>query len=201
MTVRGETIAHYDALVAENNDPVRDPAPLRAYMERWDGAPFREMLALSPEKDVLEIGVGTGRLAVQTAPLCRTFWGIDFSPESIRRAAENLAGISNVHLLCGDFMTASFDCLFDVVYSSLTFLHIEDKLVAIRKAAALLKPQGRFVLSTNKNPSDTLVCGERKITLYPDNPDETAGYIRAARLRLEECRETEAAYLFLAVKM
>ena len=31
---------HYDALIAENNDPVLDPPALAAYMERWDGAPF-----------------------------------------------------------------------------------------------------------------------------------------------------------------
>ena len=37
---------HYDALIAENNDPVLDPPTLAAYMERWDGAPFMELLSL-----------------------------------------------------------------------------------------------------------------------------------------------------------
>ena len=59
---------HYDLLLAEGQDPVRDPAPLRAYMDKWDGKPFLDALQLSPEKTVLEIGVGTGRLAVRTAP-------------------------------------------------------------------------------------------------------------------------------------
>lgn len=32
--------AHYDALVTEGNDPVYDPEPLRAYMEKWDRGGF-----------------------------------------------------------------------------------------------------------------------------------------------------------------
>ena len=37
--------AHYDALILENNDPVRDPPPLQAYMAQWDGAAFLALLA------------------------------------------------------------------------------------------------------------------------------------------------------------
>lgn len=55
---------HYDALIDENSDPVRDPVPLKAYMDKWDGEAFIEVLQLSPDKSVLEVGVGTGRLAV-----------------------------------------------------------------------------------------------------------------------------------------
>lgn len=28
-------INHYGALIDENNDPVHDPAPLKAYMDKW----------------------------------------------------------------------------------------------------------------------------------------------------------------------
>ena len=48
---------HYDALIAENNDPVLDPPALAAYMERWDGAPFMELLSLDGTQSVLEPGV------------------------------------------------------------------------------------------------------------------------------------------------
>lgn len=30
------TVTHYDLLIAENNDPVHDPEPLRAYMDKWE---------------------------------------------------------------------------------------------------------------------------------------------------------------------
>lgn len=30
------TVTHYDLLIDENNDPVHDPEPLRAYMDKWE---------------------------------------------------------------------------------------------------------------------------------------------------------------------
>ncbi len=51
---------HYDMLIDENNDPVRDPEPLREYMDKWDGRQFIDSLQLTKRKSVLEIGVGTG---------------------------------------------------------------------------------------------------------------------------------------------
>lgn len=81
---------HYDLLIDENNDPARDPEPLREYMDKWDGQQFIDSLQLTKEKSVLEIGVGTGRLAVRVASECREFCGIDLSPKTAERAKENL---------------------------------------------------------------------------------------------------------------
>jgi methylase of polypeptide subunit release factors len=70
---------------------------------------------------VLEIGIGTGRLAVEVAPKCRMFHGIDISPKTVARSKENLRENSNVSVLHGDFMRYPFDRTYDVIYSSLTF--------------------------------------------------------------------------------
>ena len=72
MSMR-EVIEHYDKLVDENNDPVRDTKPLKDYMDKWDGQRFIEGMRLDKSKSVLEIGVGTGRLALKIAPLCKSF--------------------------------------------------------------------------------------------------------------------------------
>jgi len=193
-------IFHYDALVEENNDPVHDPEALREYMDKWDGQEFIDELRLSKDKSVLEIGVGTGRLAVKVAPECGSFAGIDISPKTIERAKENLSGFPNVTLICDDFMTHRFDEQFDVIYSSLTFMHIQDKLTAINKIAGLLKIGGRFVLSIDKNQSEYIEINNRKVKIYPDKPDEICGSIKAARLVLEKRFETEFAYIFVARK-
>ena len=79
---------HYDILIDENNDPVHDPEPLKEYMDKWDGQDFINNMNLNFDKSVLEIGVGTGRLAVRVAPLCKSFCGIDISPKTIERARE-----------------------------------------------------------------------------------------------------------------
>ena len=193
-------IRHYERLLAWGDDPVHDPPALRAHMDQWDGPVFLSLLDLSPEKAALEIGVGTGRLAVRTAPLCRTFCGIDLSPAVVRRTQENLAPLTNVELICGNFLTAKFDRSFDAVYSSLTFMHIRDKQAAVAKAARLLSPCGRFVLSIDKNPRRCIDAGMSRIEVYPDDPEQTAAYIRASGLNIAAHRETEAAHIFAAVR-
>lgn len=195
-----DVISHYDTLIDENNDPVHDPAPLREYMDKWDGEQFINELQLTKEKAVLEIGVGTGRIAIKTAPLCRSFTGIDISSKTIGRAEENLSDNKNIHLICDDFMSHKFSELYDVIYSSLTFMHIEDKLTAINKIAGLLKPNGKFVLSIDKNQDEYIEFTDRRIKVYPDNPDDICGYIKAARLSLEKQLETEFAYVVVAQK-
>lgn len=84
-------ILHYDLLIDEENDPVHDPEPLQDYMNKWDGPEFIEQMQLNSSKSVLEIGVGTGRLAVRVSPLCGKFYGVDISSKTIERAKENLA--------------------------------------------------------------------------------------------------------------
>lgn len=200
MKTKSDVIDHYDRLIAEENDPVRDPEPLRRYMDKWDGAPFLDALELSRDKAVLEIGVGTGRLAVRTAPMCGTFAGIDISPETVRRASENLRDCPNVTLYCADFMDFPFDGTFDAVYSSLTFLHIEEKQRAVDKVASLLKEKGRFVLSVDKNPSEWLDMGTRKIKIYPDTPENIRECIGNAGLTFRRQIETEFACILIAEK-
>ncbi len=35
-----DVIYHYDHLIDEGQDPVKDPPKLQAYMSKWDGEPF-----------------------------------------------------------------------------------------------------------------------------------------------------------------
>lgn len=191
---------HYDLLIDEGNDPVHDPKALKDYMNRWDGQDFINRLILTKNKSVLEIGVGTGRLAVHTAPLCGKFVGIDLSHKTIERAKKNLASMKHVTLICNDFLIHSFDESYDIIYSSLTFMHISEKEAAIQKAASLLCTGGRFVLSIDKNRSDVIDTGTRKVTIYPDTPKAILCYITAAKLTLIEQFETEAAVIFIAEK-
>ena len=191
---------YYDRLIGENNDPVRDPPRLKEYMDKWDGAGFIEKMELSPDKSVLEIGVGSGRLAVRVAPFCRSFCGIDISPLTIKRAGENLSACGGVKLICGDYLTYGFDERFDVIYSSLTFMHISDKKAAIKKTAALLKDSGRFCLSADKSRLKYLDFGGIRTEVYPDDPEQLIFCFAEAGLTEEEHCETEFAYIFVCVK-
>ena len=198
--INNDVITHYDLLIDEDNDPVHDPEPLQEYMNKWDGPAFIEQMQLNNKKSVLEIGVGTGRLAVRVAPLCGAFYGVDISSKTIDRAAENLAGFENVSLICADFLTYGFDRAFDVVYSSLTFMHIEDKQRAVNKIATLLNDAGRFVLSIDKNPSEFIDTGIRKVKIYPDTAKIITECIENAGLSLLKQFDTEFATIFVARK-
>ena len=198
--MRNPLVDHYNSLIDENNDPVHDPAPLQEYMNKWDGDRFIEDLRLSCEKSVLEIGVGTGRLAVRAAPDCGRFVGIDISPKTIERACENLAEHKKVELICDDFLTHEFDGSFEVIYSSLTFMHIEDKHAAVNKVAALLNLDGRFVLSIDKNQDEYIVTGDRKLQIFPDKPGEILSFIKDAGLIIVKQYDTEFAHIFVAEK-
>ena len=191
---------HYDALVAENNDPVLDPPALAAYMERWDGAPFMELLSLDGTHSVLEPGVGTGRLARRVAPRCRHLTGIDLSPATVAHARAHLSGYGNTTLLCGDFMTFPFRETFDRVYASLFLFHIRDKAAALARMASLLAPGGRLVLSVSLERAEWLDMNGRRLPLYPDDPDRTASLLRAAGLVLTDAVPVEAALLLAAGK-
>ncbi len=120
---------HYELLIAEGNDPVLDPPELAAYMDTWDGPKFLHLLDLTGTEDVLEIGVGTGRLALRVLPCCQSLTGVDLSRFSIELAHQRMP---DARFICGDFLTAEVGGPFDVIYSSLTMLHIREKNAAIR---------------------------------------------------------------------
>jgi SAM-dependent methyltransferase len=194
---------HYDRLIAEGNDPVCDPPALQTHMDRWDGPLFLQFLRLrlaGTSRSCLEIGVGTGRLAMRVCAFCRDFTGIDLSPRTLAAARRHLRRFSQARLYRGDFLTYDFQRLFAVIYSSLTFFHIADKALAIQKVAALLEPGGFFLLSVSKDQCSILDFGGRRVRLYPDSPTQTAALLRDADLTILAQTETDAAWIFAAEK-
>ena len=79
-------------------------------------------------------------------------------------------------------------------------MHIEDKQNAINKVVTLLKDGGKFVLSIDKNQSEFIDTGTRKIKIYPDKKDRTEEYIKAAGFTILHQCDTEFATIFVAQK-
>lgn len=197
--MKAEVINHYDLLIDEGNDPFLDPPELKEYMNNWDGQAFINLLDLNHEKRALEIGCGTGRLAVQVAPKVKSLLGIDISPKTVSVAKQHL-NFSNVQILCEDFYNFKSKARFDLIYSSLTFMHFSDKQGAINKAYELLTKGGRFVLSIDKNQSEFIDYGTRKIKVYPDNPQTITELLKDSGFCKIEVQETPLAHLILAIK-
>lgn len=187
-------------LIDEDNDPVHDPDVLKQYMDKRDGQGFINSLGLSSEKTVLEIGIGTGRLAIKIAGKCKLFYGIDISEKTVKRARQNLCAYSNTVIICDDFLKHTFTVKFDIIYSSLTFWHIQNKYGAILKAVRLLNDKGIFVLSIAKEQNDVLDFGNRKLQMFPDNKDEILSSLKLSGLEINLISETELSYIIRASK-
>ncbi|MBR6634560.1 MAG: class I SAM-dependent methyltransferase [Clostridia bacterium] len=193
---------HYDNLIDEGQDPVHDPKPLKEYMNKWDGQIFVDKMQLDKTKSVLEIGVGTGRIAVNVAPKCKEFTGIDISEKTIAQAKKNIKSglFKKPVLICADFLEYKFEKTFDVVYSSLTFMHIQQKQKAFDIVSKILNPNGRFVLSIDKNRDEFIDMGTYKVKVYPDKVSDIKEYAKNAELKLLEEFETDFANVFIFEK-
>jgi len=195
-----DVITHYDLLIDEDNDSFYDTPELKEYMNKWDGQVFIDALQLGENKEVLEIGLGTGRIAVKVAPYCKRLTGIDISPKTIKRAKENLNEYSNISFINDDFNTYEFKQKFDVIYSSLTMMHFDNKKQVISKIDNLLKAKGIFCLSIDKDKSEYIDMGNRKIRIYPDNLDNILDTINLTKMSVKNVLETENGYIIVSKK-
>ena len=89
---------------------------------------------------------------------------------------------------------------FDVIYSSLTMMHFEDKKAMVAKAASLLNSNGLFCLSIDKSQSEWIDMGNRKIRIYPDTPKRTIMLAKQIGLKEKKTVEVENAYLIVLMK-
>ena len=195
-----DVITHYDMLTDENNDPFRDPPALRIYMDKWDGERFLDALKLTKDKSVLEIGIGTGRLAAKVAGQCGSLVGIDISPKTVERAKENLKSFGNISFICSDFNCHIFDRSFDVIYSSLTMMHFERKRHIINKVSKLLNKGGVFCLSIDKKQEEYIDMGSRKLKIFPDTPENIISLINETDMSVVDVFETDFAYIIVSHK-
>lgn len=172
-------LEHYEKLIEEGNDPVHDSKVAQEYMNRWDGPEFFRALGSCTNKRVLEVGVGTGRLAKTILDKgCRHFTGIDISPKTIERAKMNLSRYKNCNLSVEDIEQYQKPSYFDVAYSVLTFMHIQNKEVALGNMIASICKGGYIVISIS-NENEWLDFGNRKIKLYSIGIHEYQRYFEA----------------------
>jgi len=195
-----KVVKHYNLLVENGNDPVLDNADLQEYMNKWDGNEFINELNLSLEKDVLEIGCGTGRIAKKVVGLCKSYLGIDISDKTIKVAKIHFYNIDNSNFICGDFNKYKFDSKFDIIYSTLTFMHIKSKKKAIKKVYNLLKPNGKFVLSIDKNQQKYIDTGFSKIRVYPDDYKRIFKNLKSFGIKNINVKEIDNAYIISLIR-
>ncbi len=93
---------------------------------------------LSRDRDVLEIGCGTGMILKEIAPLARRAVGIDISPGMLEKAKERGLTVQEASATALPFPDASFD----VAYSFKVLAHVEDIRTALAEVDRVLRPGG-----------------------------------------------------------
>jgi SAM-dependent methyltransferase len=149
----GEAVAsRYDTMYADQAHPdVVDPA-------------VDFLAALANGGAALELGVGTGRVALPLSRRGLRVHGIDLSPEMVERLRAK-PGAENVGVTIGDFATTRVAGTFGVAYlvrNTIMNLTTQDEQVAcFRNAAAHLEPGGCFVIEVLVPGLQRLPPGER----------------------------------------
>lgn len=140
--------------------------------------PAVELLAgLAGSGPALELGIGTGRIALPLARRGVEVHGIDLSPDMVAKLREKPGG-KEIPVTIGDFATTMVDGTFSLVYAvwnSIMNLGTQEAQVAcVRNATAHLAPQGRFVVEIMVPELQRLPPGE---TVVPfDVSEEHLGF-------------------------
>ncbi len=129
--------------------PAFDEAPDHGLRDPATRAAWRALLlAVLPAApaDVVDLGSGTGTLALLLAEEGFTVDAVDFSPEMVRRAAAKLEG-SSARPRLGDAADPGLAVSsVDVVLCRHVLWALPDPVAVVRRWVAALRPAGRLVL-------------------------------------------------------
>lgn len=112
---------------------------------------IRELLGIKNADSILEIGTGTGELALKLSGHCKKVVAIDVSKTMIdfaKMKAESQKK-TNIQFYSAGFLTyENYDEPFDVVVTQLALHHLPDywKMMALRRIYGMLKEGGKFYL-------------------------------------------------------
>lgn len=136
-----------------------DEAEVKAYDERMQRLrnihggieEIIDLLRPQPDQTILDIGAGTGEMAIAVAKRCSRVYAIDVSSQMLRFAEKKAIarGISNIKFLQAGFLSYEHrGPPLDAVISQLALHHLPDfwKQVALLRIADVLKPGGQLYL-------------------------------------------------------
>lgn len=113
---------------------------------------------LAPGHQVLDLGTGTGSVALRAAPLVvpgGEVLGVDISPEMLAVAGQRAAEAGLAHMRFQEGRAEAIpapDATFHVVLASLSLMYAVDRAAAAQETARVLRPGGRLVAAVWAGP-------------------------------------------------
>jgi SAM-dependent methyltransferase len=132
--------------------------------ERSEVDPAVDFLAgMANGGPALELGVGTGRLALPLAARGVQVYGIDLSPEMVERLRAKPGGEA-IEVTIGDFATTSVGRQFPLAYlvfnTIMNLTSLDEQVACFENVGAHLAPGGRFVIEVEIPQLQRLPPGE-----------------------------------------
>jgi ubiquinone/menaquinone biosynthesis C-methylase UbiE len=132
--------------------PGYDKRNLRIYESAYELSIKKARTVLSPDQKVLEIGCGTGIIALGIAPFVESVVATDISPRMVAVAkskAESLS-ITNVEFrVCDGYALPYEGQAFDAVLLFNVLHFVKEPIALLHEAHRLLKPSGHLVSATD----------------------------------------------------
>jgi SAM-dependent methyltransferase len=111
-------------------------------------------LALPYGERVLDVGCGTGDTVLAFATQGATVVGVDFSAPMLEVARARCAHLDQVSFVQADLVTFVPDGFFDLAYSRMCLMLLEDPIPALANIRAALLPGGRLVATVFREMAD-----------------------------------------------
>lgn len=111
-------------------------------------------------KEILDIGIGTGRTTQHLLNISKNYVGIDYSHEMIRVARDTFPGVELLEMNARD-LSVFADSQFDLIWFSFNGIDCashDDRLKILREVHRVLHDDGAFVFSSHNRKSKILTA-------------------------------------------
>lgn len=114
-----------------------------------------DLVLLSSDMQVADVGCGTGFFAIPMAKRVHTLYAIDISPIMVKEFKHRIPGQTNLHVACGDFKDLLAPNSLDVFFTATVIHELDDLESFTRNALKTLKKGGKLVYLDFKKESSS----------------------------------------------
>jgi ubiquinone/menaquinone biosynthesis C-methylase UbiE len=157
------------------------------YLNSFENGKLLPLLGDIKNKKILDVGAGTGRLAVEFAEQGACVTALDVSSKMLERLKKKN---KNIEIIIGDGENLPFkNEEFDIVIGAFLIVHFKDPLKFFDEAYRVLKNNGLFIVTNinQKEPPEIKTTeGKIKIESYYHRPEKVREILNSLAFNIEK---------------